>query len=464
MIFLILGLLLFIPTLKYHYICDDLAVLDATERNKTPIPKNKLDYLWRMFRGDAYWADSRSKALAHRITTLHHFFVCCMIYFVFGKTPLATVAAILFMINPTNTEVSVWLSGQAYGTTTFFSLVSWGIPVLAPFIFMFTPEAMIFYNGLFFPVVFLLYPGYEYFALITVVLLLKRYKDMFDKKKGKLSGYAKNKYALQVSPWKVFIAVKFYGYYLANNILGLKYSLYQSYMDDYLDTTAGIKKSKRIDAFFFIGLAGIATLIYLLITDRTNIITIGLFWATINIAMWCNFIMLGQQYVSNRQAYLANVGLMVAVAGVVIHYPYIAGVLIGWYIRQFIIARKQYTINFWQFFYGIVDEPEFYYHWINYGTLFFHRQEYKAALSSFTEANGLRPNNFKVLFNISGVYLALNNLKKSIEYLELSRKADVYAQEKRRDQVVQNRMNLINKIIQAKGTIQLNISEIEMVV
>jgi len=311
-------MLFLLPALSYHYVVDDLAVLANTEKNKYPKPKNKLIYLWLVFRGQAYWADKSCRAIAHFMTIAIHFTVCCLIYFAFGRTHITYVAAILFALNPINTEVSVWVSGKCYGTTTIIILLAWCFPLLAPAVFFFAPPGLIYFNGIFSPLAFLLHPQYSVLAIFTLWLVFSRVKRMFySKGNPKLTGYARNKEILKIHPFKFIIALKFYGYYLVNFIFGLHYSFYQSYMDDFVDTKKGIKNSPKPDRYFFVGLAGAILMVYLLINHRGHIMTLGFFWATVNIGMWCNFVNVGQQYISNRQTYLANVGLCLFLSGLI---------------------------------------------------------------------------------------------------------------------------------------------------
>ncbi len=152
------------------------------------------------------------------------------------------------------------------------------------------------------------------------------------KKNMKLKGFEGNDVALKISPYKFIIALKFYGYYFVNCIFGISYTFYHSYMEEFLDTQKGIKEGRKIDRYFFIGLFFAGLLIYSLITNPFSIFTLGLFWSTVTVAMWCNLVSTGQQYIANRYYYLPNVGLMIAISSVIINYPILTGALIGWYL------------------------------------------------------------------------------------------------------------------------------------
>jgi len=461
---LMLSMLFLIPALRYHYVVDDLSVLAATERLKIQKPKNVLIYLWKVFRGQAYWEDKNCRAIAHGMTIIIHSVVCVLIYYAFGRTEISYMAAVLFALHPNNTEVSVWVSGKCYGTTTAVILALWCFPLLAPLVFFFAPVGLVYFNGILSPLAFLLHPQYSFVAVFVLWLVYTRAKKMFTVEGNpKLSAYVKNKQVLRIHPSKIIIALKFYGYFLVNNLLGLHYSFFQGYMDDFVDTKKGIENSYKPDRYFVVGVLGIASLIYLLITQRGSMVTLGLFWATTNFMMWANFISLGQQYCQNRQGYLANVGLMLMISGLLVQYPLMIGLLCGFYARQLILARRQYGNVFWHFYYPLGDEPEFYYSWLNMGNLQFTRSQFSAAIASYVEAMHLRPNNFKVLFNLSSCAIAKGNIEQGIEFLEKARKADVYAQEKARDEVVSRRMKLINMLIENKMNVRLKVKDIDIV-
>lgn len=456
-----------IPILDYSYVVDDLAILDATEQAGTPKPKGWFKYLMAQVSGRAYWDDKLSRRITRLVNILTHISVCALIYFVFGHNNVSLLASLLFLIHPCNTEVSIWISGKYYGFTTLFVLLAWSCPLLS--VFFLTPFACI--NSLAFPLVFLLKPNfYNLTSLLFLYTLWQRFKWVFiDKKDGKIFGYEHNKYVSSIGWHKVVIALKFYGYYLINNIFALKFCFYQSYMDDYADTQEGIEKGKKIDFYFWVGCAGVtAFLLGCVLCMRQpnsppNLLFLGFFWATVNFAMWSNFVNVGQQYIANRQVYLANVGLCLSLAYILSQFPLILGLFLGWYFRQFLYAVEQYQNVYWHLFYQVLNEPKFYYSWILLGNLNFARGNFKSAGSNYQQALTLRPNNFKALFNLSSAWLALGRMDKTIDYFERARKADRYGQEIKSEGVIKDRMVLINRFVSAKGNLKLKIEDISTI-
>ena len=435
--------------LKYHFVCDDLACLDNSERAKTPKPKSRLKLLYLMATGWAYWKDEAFSA--HLISICIHLVASFLVFWVFGHNTVSLLAAVLFLLHPASTEISIWMSAKYYGYATILVLLAWDFPILTPLIFL--DPARLAVTALFSPLIFLARSDWlSILALFSVWMVYRQSKIIFNpEKNGKLMAYSKNKVAMKTDFWKFIIALKFYGYYLVNNVLGLHYGFYQSYMDDFIDTQEGIKKSHRLDIFFFVGLATITFLIISIRLIQTNLAIFGLFWATIHIAQFCNFINTGQQYISNRYYYLANVGLCLTLASVLIQYPFLAGLAVANYIRQLIPSIRQFENVYWHFFYQIVDEPEFYYSWINMGNLHFNRGHFKEAMGDYQQALILRPNNFKVYFNLSSAWIAIGKIDKAVACLEVARKADVFGQEERATQIIKDRMQLINKIVVSRG-------------
>ena len=444
--------------LKYHYVCDDLAVIIQTQNAKIKKPKNKLTMFMMMLHGKAYWEDEAF--LQHIIPMILHTIASALIYFVFGHNNISLLASVLFFIHPCHTEMSIWLSAKGYTLTTIWVLLAFHFPILAFFIFV--VPTMICISGIFAPLIFLLQPNIlNVIALFSIYTVWKHSQWAFNKEKNmKLKGFEGNDVALKISPYKFIIALKFYGYYFVNCIFGISYTFYHSYMEEFLDTQKGIKEGRKIDRYFFIGLFFAGLLIYSLITNPFSIFTLGLFWSTVTVAMWCNLVSTGQQYIANRYYYLPNIGLMIAISSVIINYPILTGALIGWYLARLIPSIKQFKNVYWHFFYQIYNQPDLYYSWINMGCLNFARGNFKAAVGDFSQALILRPNNFKAMFDLSSCFIALYKIPEAIKAFEDARKCDIYGQEEKANQPIKDRMALLNKIIESKGKIKLKIEDI----
>jgi len=457
MIFIVLGIcfLLYLPVLNSKFVVDDLAILDDCETKGIKKPKNKFRLWYMLYFSKGCW-DDESKAF-HFIPLLTHFATSLLIYYAFGQTAIAFGASILFALHPGNSENSMMMASKAYTRTTFFVLLAWMIPSISG-LYLIRPIAFI--SASFSPFMYLLKPGFEWLAFLGLIKVAMTIREAFNLKlNGKIGGYKNNKYGRGVRCIKLIIMIKFYGYYLFNSVFSIKNSYYQSYMDAFADTKEGIKKGKKLDIFFFIGLAGFITL-GVFLRPGCNMAIFGLAWATINILMWCNLVSTGQQYIANRYHYLPNVGICLMIAGMFQFMPGVVWLFAGWYAREIIYTTIGYKDPFWQFEHGIINEPKYYYSWLHKGNLSYHRGNFKAAIMEYLISLHYREGNFKVLFNLSSAFLARGEIKSSIEYFEKARRVDCYGQEKMREEVVVERMKLINYIVREKGDVQLSTKDI----
>jgi hypothetical protein len=480
---LLLGIFVFyIPALWYDYIIDDFAIYASSGIK----PKSKWQFLWRQFKGDKFWG--RPNPYAHSIPIIVHFVACLMIYFAFGRTPIACLAALLFAAHPVNSEIVAGLTGKPYAITAVLIMLAWAVPFLAPFIYSLTvlpyPSAIINAQRWYFTISMMVSPliyialasHWSWLALIVFLTFWVKIRYMVSPKLNlKIVHYTENTEALSINIRKFIVAIKFYGYYFVNGVLGLHFSFYQGYMSEHITHKRGVKDSAKLDRYFFIGLI----VLYILITNliwnyswRVDMLTenpalFGLLWFTINIAMFCNFFSVGQMHLTCRYFYLPGIGLMIFLAAIAREYPFVAIFLLGWYLRQLIYARRQYENNWWHNFYQLADEPRYYYSWLLFGNLMYARGHFGAALQNYLEALNYEKNNFKVYFNITSCYIFLNEFDKAIVYLEESKKYELMGQEKTRLEWIEEREILLGKLLQAKERkikVSMNLEEVAIVI
>jgi len=476
-------------TIYNYYVVDDFSVYKMGGDR----PKSWLKRFYDNLRCRIYHDDDPKKPglnrIAHLQTIAIHSLVCVMIFLSFGKVfnnyIVSYLAALLFAFNPNNHEVSIWLSGKAYGYTSAYVLFAWMFPLFAPFVYFFAFLPSFYFNAIFSPLMFLILPGWwKLLALLFIYIFAIKAKWIFNPKRNtKLAAYVdkdtddiQNEAAVCFNPKNIIRAIKFYGYYFTNGILANNLAFYQSYMSEYVTDKKGIEESNKPDRYFWVGVV----VLYILITNlisNYNPAVFGLLWFTINIAPVCNFINLGQQHITSRYAYLPNIGLAFMLANMFIGYTelslrfiaglLLAGGLIGWYLRALKYSMLAYLNDFWHNHFEITFEPKYSYSWLLHGNMFFARGQFNTALQDYFEASLQYKDNFKVLFNISSTYIALGRIKDAIAYVEKARACDLIGQEKLKDDWLKEREELIGKIIQAqqqKIKINLKISDIPIVI
>ena len=146
-------------------------------------------------------------------------------------------------------------------------------------------------------------------------------------------------------------------------------------------------------------------------------LTWGLFWFTINIAMWCNFVTY-QQHVSERYLYLANVGIMYALASVIINYPILIGMFIIGYMVRLWYLTDMYKNDYWAVEYTLMEQKDMHYMWIMRGVKKFCARDYVGCLYDFNEAYQHKPYDLKVLTNLATINLILGNTEQARKHLE----------------------------------------------
>jgi len=145
-------------------------------------------------------------------------------------------------------------------------------------------------------------------------------------------------------------------------------------------------------------------------------LTWGLFFFSVNIAMWCNFVTY-QQQISERYLYLANIGMMYALASVIIHYPLVITVFITGYLVRLWYMMEMYLNDYWAVEYSIIECKSMHYMWLMRGVKKFMVKDYMGALMDFNEALLYKPYDLKILFNLATTTFILGDIVKAKEYL-----------------------------------------------
>ena len=461
---LLLCFLAYIPVFKNGYVTDDFTVHHESQLKK---PKNIWDRIWKGLKQTGYWG--RCDKFAHAVNLAVHYAVCIAIYYAFGKNEVSYLAACLFAINPIGSEVSLWLSGRHYGYQALLAVLAW----LNPFIMLWTVCISFLLPRFtcaltFFPLLYLT-RSYPVSLLATASLLfLWNMKYLFNPKEGKLKLTDGAVERLRVHPKKLIIAIKFYGYNFINGIFAFHTASYIGYMRTFAETKQGQKESYNLDRYFWIGCALLYVLLVNLIwIGPSSLAVLGLLWYTITIAMWCNFVNIGNMQVAVRYNYLPNVGLMVFVASILVYYPMLSGILLGWYFAKLLLTLRYYKNDYWHSLFQIVDEPDLYYSWLLHGNMMFSRRNFNAAIQDYVEGLSKNEGSFHLHYNMSSCYIALKDYSKAIVCLENARKCTLIDQEKSIAQWVEERQKLIGNCIEATKRgykIELTLDQIPIIV
>jgi len=413
-IILAINLIFYFKTLKFKYVSDDIPVF-----HHPPKTKHRWHRLFLWLRGDMRWKPEND----HVLTMGTHALISVLLYLAFGATNISFVAAILFSINPVNNQGSMWISGRGYTLPTLFILSAMCIPVLAP-VFLFL--CSFFTIGYLAPIVVI---GTSKWWLILIMPIIWA----FFAKKFKTA--VKNKIAMETviedkvfKPRKLILAIKTAGFYLALCVFPFKITFYHSFLQSCAGNDIMKKRAYSLCKFFWIGIgAMIGSLVYWYLFGW-DLVTCGMFWYFIGIAPFSN-IRRVQQEISERYAYFPNVGVMIALAALIVNYPVLITLFATMYGTKLFAIMRMYQDDYWLVEMATAEDIDAWYAWHIRGHKRWSVKSYREALIMWVMAKIISPKEFKLLFNIAVVMKVIGNEPESKKYIQLARDNVIPGQE-----------------------------------
>lgn len=400
------NVLFYWRALKFHLICDDIPVFNQP----VEIPKGWWMFFWYHLHGRKY----TNTKFCHVLVLCIHTLNCLLIYWVFGHSQLSLLAALLFALNPTNNQSSIWISGKGYAMNLTCALLMWGFPLASPLIYLYGT----YFQGpslMFFPLMFLL-TKHWYLAFLVILGLYREYGRIFDKKNpASKFNTESNKELLSVKPKKLIVAMKSLGYYAFNSVTALRLGFYHKYLFAFGVNQEDNKEAYRIDKYFWAGI------VMVLITLFSLRYTFGLAWFCITLGMWLNFISFNQT-ITMRYIYIPNAGLMLVLATLLVEFPFLAIIVLTYYATRLSMFMFFYKNEYWSIEYSCIEQPKFFYPWQNRAVHCFQNQNYHGALGNMLKANELRPNDWKILYNLSQIYMMVGNINACKGFYEQAKK------------------------------------------
>lgn len=407
---ILVNLLFYLRTLKYQGICDDIPIFNL----KKEMPKHWWLKFWWHLHGYKY----TNWKLAHTQTLSIHILNCILIYLAFGRNNISFAAALLFSVNPVNNQCSIWLSGKCYSMNTGYALLMWLFPLASPLIYLFAT----YFCGasiILFPLIFL-FTKYWWLSALVGLGFYREAKRIFNKAPNSKYNTESNSELKSLAPRKLIVALKTLGYYFVNGIIALRLGYYHKYLFLHGVNKETNKESYSIDKYFFIGIA----VILLIIFTRH----LGLIWFCLFLGQWCNLISFNQT-IANRYLYAANAGLTLFVASVLMYYPPLVLALFVYYATKLISFLIFYKNEYWSIEHSVMEQPDFFYPWQNRAVHCFQNGNYHGALGNMIKANELRPNDWKINYNLSQIYMMLGNIGACKQMYESALKCNIDGRE-----------------------------------
>jgi len=414
----VLNLIVYYKTLFYGYVGDDV---ERSERKQEF--KNAWHRRWLQFMGLKHI----NSMVSHFLTIITHTVCCCAIYLALGRNNISFLTAILFSINPINMQGSVWISGRNYVVSSILALGMFAFPTLSWVFYTATGHFAV--NAWFAPLVFLGTKHWYMVFIIPVVWLLSQHnKDTLKRKLWETGGLkTTNTEMRSMKPKKIIPFLKTHLYYFILCIIPFQLGIEHNFLRGFGTNATDNKKGYKLDKYFYAGLTlflGVSISCIIGILRGHSPLTWGLLWFTVNIAMWCNYITI-QQQISERYVYLANIGLMYALASVIVAYPIAITIFITAYLVRLWYVMDMYMNDYWTVEYTLHEMKDMHYMWLMRGVKKWMAKDHQGALYDFNEAYIHKPYDLKILYNLSVACFVLGDTVRAREYLDKA-KQNVY--------------------------------------
>lgn len=414
----VVNLIVYYRTLFFGYVGDDV------ERSERPQEfKNRYHRWWIQFIGLKHI----NSMVAHAISIGTHTICCIMIYLALGRNNVSFLTALLFSINPVNMQGSIWISGRNYVTSSILALGMFLFPYCSWIFYIGTSHFAV--NAWFAPLAFLGTPYWYMVGIIPVVwLVTSNNKDTLKRKLWETGGLkTTNSEMRAVKLRKIIPFVKTYLYYFVLAVVPFRLGIEHNFIRGFGTNETDNKKGYRLDKFFWAGTVLFITVcgasLYCIFNGWHPALW-GLFWFTVNIAMWCNFVTY-QQQIAERYIFLANIGMMYALANLIIAYPILITAFIVGYLVRLLYVQDMYLNDYWAVEYTIMESKELHYMWLMRAVKKFMVRDYVGSLFDLREAYKHKPYDLKVLYNLAVVFFMLGDLVNAKEFVGKAR-ANIY--------------------------------------
>lgn len=418
-----LNLLLYAKTVQLKYVSDDL----STWKNP-PKWKNKYHKWWLWILAQYKFREKWD----HLATTLIHTAVCMAIYLAFGANQVSFIAACLFSANPANNQASIWISGRGYALATLLLLLSLYSPILAPL----TLWGCAYFNvGYLAPLA--LIGSDKWYVLMWMPLIWRfwwrRFKGDVVRKEQAETVPEDRRFHLK----KLILAIKTVGFYFTLALIPFKITFYHSFLQSCAGNKIMKNRAYSMCKFFWIGLVTILGWFTYVSFRGWDMFAYGMLWFFITIAPFSNLRRL-QQECAERYLYMANVGVMIALASLIVNLPVFIAIFMTMYIVKLYAVFREYQDDFWLIETSVQEDPAAWYAWHIRGFKRWDNQSYREAITMWVMAHMISPKEFKVLVNIASALKLMRRDDEAEKYIQMAQDNIIEGQEESAKRIMQD--------------------------
>ena len=264
----------------------------------------------------------------HGFTIFLHILICNLIYLSLGHNQVSLIAALLYSVNPTNTQTSIWMNGRRYAVNIVLMLL---IVLIGPRGLGLYPMTTLFQiNAIFTPVLL----GSWWWLVIPaeVALNRKRFVSFYNHRMSTIVNDDMRKWHF---PGRVIVVIRTAGFYISQMVWPRRNMMIYKFLHDWGMTAKGNSAAYALDRYFWIGTAAIVGSIAASFLFKGQDLYF-LAFLVLSLGQWCN-VLTATQTAADRYVSLANVFMMYFLAKLITLTPYtlpIAALFFGYYLSQ----------------------------------------------------------------------------------------------------------------------------------
>lgn len=451
-------LILYFRTIWFSIIIDDIGVYVGRQgytrswdksRGEGAVKKNFKSMIQEFFRelgsrtygGGTFTTDPWLDHLLSIFTTA---VIGCLIFMVFGYSKVSFCAALLYVANPANHQISIWLNGRRYAITVIMVLL---MLLWKPFGIVLYPMTFFWNHALaFFAPILFLDIGYWLLILIPIVYFFKG-KELRDKVRSRMDKVLSS-FQKSFTKDRPIIIVKSYGFFFFKMITPLRVLINNPELYWWGINEKDNKNCYAINLEFFKGLLAVVISIGLLIYFQDYMKIMWLF-TVLSILQW-SAITSAVQINAERYMAVPIVFMMFFLSYFINMLPYAN------YVYVAIITYYATNLQGTMFMYKSIDHyqkyqmlyaPDIAKPRFNRIDFYFQQGRFLTAWYLIEEGLGRMPNDFLLLYQAAVCLNQIGNLDQAMHFINLA-KQNMYlgqeeAQTKHLDRMIttiQNRM------------------------
>lgn len=350
--------------------------------------------------------------LAHSFTIILHSLNCVLIYLTFGINNISFLAAVMFAVHPTAMQgSSVWLCGKGYGLGLACSLLAWKYKLLMP---IFYYLGSYFASTMVLPLMFIHTP-YWYLVFFFPLGVWYRRKMLRGAIEYKFKMVCKTRYPFH---WhNIILVFKTIGYYFCLCLVPVNLGVHHTYLSMYGITDKETKEALQFDTYELLGIILTVLMAYLFFC-HWGPVALGLMWFFVFIMPWSNWMAAVNQPIGERYCVISLVGILYALANVIINYPIAQACFITYYVTVANAFLPAYR-NILQFaVYNVHNFSDSFQGWLWKSDLERNFSLIERSFDSAMQAWCLRPDDFLVNNNIATLYLVQHKFKEAEPFLK----------------------------------------------